>query len=490
MKYWFFDGSDVIGPFSPKELSEQKSFGETSLICPENFGEDGDHWQVAGTFDEFKPLFVRRAAEQNDPSLEQEMDTLLKEASPLAFDQTPTDSPSMQIPKKPAKPGPIEDYFNRVKEKDLGNILGIPSPADNSDMDLAHALEKQLAKTSSTRREKQSADEAVDEQTALELTQAQETHHVATATEVFATTFEDKIRQQTAAKKATAVLEPDAPATMPLVELPQMPTLQQELPAAQPEQTIPPLPAEADEPAPAVPEEPVLETSQPQADTTAQSATPQNPEPGGIIPDPAVLRTEKVEVNSVSARLKQTQEMKDFLRHTQHTQKIKRQLVSHARLIVAGLAVVTVAGGLALAFAWRHKTHPAPQPAVAATTPQATKAAAHLKTQELLAEAPAAQTAPTNSGEQKALAVVYNYPLSNGRGTLGEYLSRIYQGQLSQGYLGSWEAEPLYKNTYIVKYRLTKTRKEPIIYVFQADVAKGKLTGALNNISIDLVGKI
>lgn len=31
---------------------------------------------------------------------------------------------------------------------------------------------------------------------------------------------------------------------------------------------------------------------------------------------------------------------------------------------------------------------------------------------------------------------------------------------------------------------------EPIVYVFQADAASGKLTGALNNIALDLVGKI
>ena len=83
-----------------------------------------------------------------------------------------------------------------------------------------------------------------------------------------------------------------------------------------------------------------------------------------------------------------------------------------------------------------------------------------------------------------------NYPLSGNRGKLAAYLTHIYQSQLAQGYTGTWEAEALHKNTYLVKYRLTKTRKEPIIYVFQADVVANKLTGALNNISLDLVGKI
>lgn len=96
----------------------------------------------------------------------------------------------------------------------------------------------------------------------------------------------------------------------------------------------------------------------------------------------------------------------------------------------------------------------------------------------------------TAAQQEKALAVVKNYQLSGNRGTVENYFNRIYAAQLKQGYHAQWSAEPLHKNTYIVKYRLTKTRTEPIIYVFQADAATGKLTGALNNITLDLVGKI
>ena len=83
-----------------------------------------------------------------------------------------------------------------------------------------------------------------------------------------------------------------------------------------------------------------------------------------------------------------------------------------------------------------------------------------------------------------------NYQLPGNKGTVAAYLSRLYRSQLSQGYSASWSVEPLHKSTYIVKYRLTKTRMEPVVYIFQADVAAGKLTGALNNITLDLVGKI
>ncbi len=483
MKYWFFDGSDVTGPFSLKELSRNKSFSETSLICPENFSDDGDHWQVAATFDELKPLFVQDAPpDEQTTTFEQEMNTLLKETSPLAFDETPSEGPGLQIPKKPAKPGPIEDYFNRVKEEDLGDILGIPNPNENSDMDLAHALEKQLAKTSSTRRREreQEQENETDQQTAEELTKANQTHHVATATEVFAT-------QAPLAAPAVNTDETTTP-TMPLVESPTMPTLAPEpapTPAVQ-EQT-------AEQNAPAEPEELVTAPAQAQPQPEEKPQASQSP---ALVPDPAQLRREKVEVNSVRTHLKQTQEMKDFLHETQN-HRLKQQARNQNRIIVMLLTALVIIGGLILVFQLRRQTPVANHPAEQAPASTA---------QELLAEptapvkaaastpnvrAPQAAINAQHSGkEQKALEIVQNYPLSGQRGTLAEYLNRIYKSQLSQGYTGTWAAEALYKNTYIVKYRLTKTRKEPIIYVFQADVAQGKLTGALNNISLDLIGKL
>ena len=454
MKYWFFDGNDVTGPFTLKELTQHKSFSETSLVCPENFSDDGDHWQVAATFDELKPLFAQNSAEEDTITLEQEMDTLLKERSPLHFDQTSTDRSELQFPKKPAKPGPIEDYFNRIKEEDLGDILGIPNPNDDSDMDLAHALEKQLAKTSSTRREKQEA--AADEQTATELTQAAATHHVATATEVFAT--QAPVAVPPAQKPAE---QPQKALSMPTVEPLTLPVLEDPVPPPQ-TQTPPPATAEPPQAAEPAKEQPLISPR----------------ESVEIIPDPALKRAEKVEVNSVRASLKQTQEMKEIVNETQNAH-LKKYSDTQRRVVIMLLAVLIIMAGVGLAL----QMHTAKQ------SPQAAVEAPQIPAAELLEETPtAAPAAVTN--EQKAISIVQNYPLGNKRGTVESYLKRVYKTQLAQGYSDSWSAEPLYKNTYVVKYRLTKTRKEPIIYVFQADVAQGKLTAALNNISLDLVGKL
>ena len=483
MKYWFFDGNDVIGPYTPGDLVSNKSFSATSLICPEEFSDDGDHWQPAALFAELKALLAQKAreAQDADTSLEDEMDTLLKERSPLSFDQTPTDSGSgLEIPKKPSKPGPIEDYFNNIKEEDLGNILGIPDPNDDSDMDLAHALEKQLSKTSSTRREQ--LQNTLTEQPAPNT--LEQTHHVATATEVFG--------PQTPADEQALTMPTLPPSTMPMIANEQ-PAAQ---PAPQPEQAQPQptaqgqsasqIPATSQEIAatdfahPAQPDQPT-EPTQPVADK------PQEPtEEVQQISDPALLRAEKIEVNSVRARLKQTKQMKDFLTETQNTH-LKKQYKAQRKIMVALLAALAILIALIVTLQFKKPSTPLP-----VSTP-----AQEARKQELLTPAapvatppPAVVAAQPLSQEQKALAIVQNYQLSGQRGTLANYLNRIYKNQLAHGYSASWQAEPLYKNAYIVKYRLTKSRKEPIIYVFQADVAANKLTGALNNISLDLVGKI
>lgn len=480
MKYWFFDGSDVIGPFASDELAANKSFGATSLICPEEFSDDGDHWQPAALFAELKPYLAKLAAQANETtaSLDEELDSLLKERSPLAFDETPTDGPELEIPKKPSKPGPIENYFNNIKKEDLGDILGIPDPNDNSDMDLAHALAKQLEKTASTRRKQQEMAEAA----APAPDPIEQTHHVATATEVFGI------------KAPVAEPEPTTPTmpTLPPSTLPMLTSDEQPTPAPVAATSAPdlhPLNQQLQQTAPSATAPKPAENVPPAAQDKTLDKSSSDEDTPGIIPNPALLRAEKIEVNSVRARLKQTQEMKDFLSETQNSH-LKRQYKTQRKIMVVLLAALAIM--IALVIAIQFQKRPQATPAT-----QNTPAATATRAQELLKETPtvvaptlAVTVAPHETQEQKALAIVQNYPLSGNRGTLASYLNRIYQTQLSQGYTAKWGAEPLHQSTYIVKYQLTKTRKEPIIYVFQADVASNKLTGALNNISLDLVGKI
>lgn len=475
MRYWFFDGNDVVGPFTTKELVANKGFGATSLICPEELSDDGDHWQPAALFAEVKSLLAKNSPDESAVTFEEEMDSLLKERSPLSFDETLTEGPNLEIPKKPSKPGPIEDYFNNIKEEDLGDILGIPDPNDDSDMDLAHALEKQLAKTSSTRRKQR--EENKEEQEVPQADPAEATHHVASITEVFGVS--------TQAETTEPTLPPLPSSTLPVLadEKPiatnASPSTTQTAPSLRTEQNIVPSTDFASQP------------SQQETPQKGQPA-PAEEEPTYIIPNPALLRAEKVEVNSVRARLKQTQEMKEFLNETQNSH-LKRQYKAQRRILVMLLAALAIM--VALVCVMQFKKHQQ----LVLTTHSTTAPTTANYTQELLNDAtpvvapvvPAPEPdASQSSQDQIALSVVQNYPLSGNRGTIANYLDRLYKTQLAQGYTASWGVEPLYKDTYIVKYRLTKTRKEPIIYVFQANAATRKLTGALNNISLDLVGKI
>ena len=143
MKYWLFDGSDIIGPFTLQELAGRKGFSATSLVCPDGFSDQADHWQMASTFAELQPVLNGEVPAPE--TWEKEVDTLMKQGAPAEEDETPTTRESaLHIPQTPSKAGPIEEYFNTIKGEDLGNILGIPDPNENTDADLARVIEKEL----------------------------------------------------------------------------------------------------------------------------------------------------------------------------------------------------------------------------------------------------------------------------------------------------------------------------------------------------------
>lgn len=158
MRYWVFENGDVVGPFPLQELMEREGFGPHSLVCPESQGEESAAWREAASYDDFH--FETPIAQFASPVLsdvekqdvfEEELNTLLEEKSPIISPEQPVaqePAENLHFPAHaPAKPGPIEDYFNNIKGEDLGNILGIPDPSENSDMNLARALKSQFAQT-------------------------------------------------------------------------------------------------------------------------------------------------------------------------------------------------------------------------------------------------------------------------------------------------------------------------------------------------------
>ena len=618
MKYWLFDGSDVVGPFTPQELAARPGFAPTSLVCPENNSDQEDSWKMASAFEELSSEPAPAEEEELDTdTFDKEMDTLLKERSPLAGAQEPATEPpsSLKIPQKPAKPGPIEDYFNNMQGGDLGNILGIPDPNENSDMNLARTLAKQLNKTTPP------ADKIVDQDPFDEFTEEpdeepqakpepaapavakqiapQEENKAEPASIPMSAEPEEEMEltvhgaktqilsdssagQDTLEEKPAEVAksEPAQAESNPTEPGPEHPELTPEqteneskaattftLPVVdQPESELPPMPQG---PEPVLPAEqevpsadiaaPVMDESAPATDTPLQNEfeTPKEPvnppadQPEQAEPAPqeikaasdpettVVLATpgdepatqgaevqelaqqdnEPVEdilvgalkvkatpeiqepiksvpvmptVNQVRPRLKPTPEIQQFLTDTQN-ERIAPNRNNKKAMAALAVLVALLAIGILLMF------NPMPadgQDKDAQNTPVSTELVPEEKTipatdDEILPPAPPPAVKPQAvSASDKALSAVQNYTLSGGRGTVAAYLDHLYRDKLSQGYTGAWSAEPLHKNAYIVKYRLTKTRMEPIVYVFQADVSKGTLTGALNNVALDLLGKI
>lgn len=618
MKYWLFDGSDVVGPFTPQELAARPGFAPTSLVCPENNSDQEDSWKMASAFEELSAEPAPAEEEELDTdTFDKEMDTLLKERSPLAGAQEPATEPpsSLKIPQKPAKPGPIEDYFNNMQGGDLGNILGIPDPNENSDMNLARTLAKQLNKTTppadkivdqdpfdefteepedepqakpepaAPAAEKQIAPQeekkpepasipmSAEPEEEMELTVHGAKTQILSDSSAGQDTPEEKPAEVAKSEPAQAESEPTEPGPEH-TELTPEPTEHESKAATtftlpvvdQPESELPPMPQG---PEPVLPAEqevpsadiaaPVMDESAPATDTPLQNEfeTPKEPvnppadQPEQVEPAPqeikaasdpettVVLATpgdepatqgaevqelaqqdnEPVEdilvgalkvkatpeiqepiksvpvmptVNQVRPRLKPTPEIQQFLTDTQN-ERIAPNRNNKKAMAALAVLVALLAIGILLMF------NPMPadgQDKDAQNTPVSTELVPEEKTipatdDEILPPAPPPAVKPQAvSASDKALSAVQNYTLSGGRGTVAAYLDHLYRDKLSQGYTGAWSAEPLHKNAYIVKYRLTKTRMEPIVYVFQADVSKGTLTGALNNVALDLLGKI
>ena len=584
MKYWLFDGSDVVGPFQPQELAVRSGFAATSLVCPENFSEDQDSWKPASCYDDFsfseegEPLLEKEEVlEKTSPSFEEEMDTLLKnDPDPLARPaETPSMGSSLQIPKKPAKPGPIEEYFNNINGEDLGDILGIPDPNEISDLNLARVLEDQFSKTNPpTDREIELVEgdpfeeftTDTPEQTfsSNQLPPVEKTPTDEPSLEASSITNSESLSQKDSIPISEETDEPILPLQEPVsgTPVPQtgqassseavLPVLAEETSAESKEtaeailpinsvptpqeapdtcslprlteqtpETLPTLPDM--EPAPQnegislaeqvkneeVPPEVTAaqdfqqeETTVSDVPTPSQEKVSDNPDPNedtvrdileGELEVPLQQETEEPikritpipEVSQIKSHLNQTPEMEEFI--TSHSLKA-RPSYKKARAVLSLLIALLVVGA-----AWWFNQISQEEGALPANpSPQQASAAKGDESSSLSMEdtpLPAPPPAPLTL-EDKALAAVQNFQLSGDKGTIASYFDRIYQDKITQGYTASWAAEPLHKNTYIVKYRLTKTRMEPIVYVFQADAANGRLTGALNNVAIDLVGKI
>ncbi len=95
----------------------------------------------------------------------------------------------------------------------------------------------------------------------------------------------------------------------------------------------------------------------------------------------------------------------------------------------------------------------------------------------------AVQTEKEVTYEDQAIEIVKNTTIKSKGKTIDEYLKELY----ATDYKCSWSAKPLTQKTYIVEFFASQVRSEPFVYLFRVDVDEKAITGALNNITLDLL---
>lgn len=573
MNYWLFEEGDVVGPFTARQLMVRGGFGPGSLVCPEDRAHEESCWKPAAEYKDFAfSAPVSAVPDTGDlPSVaaevfEQEMMATLSGAkaalaSPDEIEPAAQHA-ALQMPaKRPAKYGPIEDYFNNIKGKDLGDILDIPDPNENSDLNLQRALETQLEKTAPSVAD--NTPDPFDEFTS-------------TANEL------EDIFTVSAAESAAGGASPDInrAAGVPLREDPppesispesadkkEVDSLQKPIQSSVSEvppqiQSVPLSSQKPDEEAwgpvlaeeealpdekNAVQEEPVSgaltempqenPSENPHTEQAAAAGRREEDFPGGLAdivplggnslpcipaegalpvaqnpseelspfaaqePEPAAEKTYSPSVEDASQpvelvgaepeqaavtgelrvkpRLQPTPEMEKFV--TARVARVRRPY-GKALVWAAVAFVLALVFGAAYLKRLDLKAVSAEEPAAS----QPAKPEASLPRRDAFSP----RKEPAVSPDDKALGVVKNFYLPQRGVTIGQYFDNIYKDKQADGYEAVWSAEPLHKDIYVVTYRVTKTRQEPAVYIFQADAGQERLLGALNNAALDLVGKL
>lgn len=88
-----------------------------------------------------------------------------------------------------------------------------------------------------------------------------------------------------------------------------------------------------------------------------------------------------------------------------------------------------------------------------------------------------------NTYEDQAIEIVKNTVIKSKGKTIDAYLKELY----GTDYKYSWSAKPFTAKTYIVEFFASQVRSEPFVYLFRVDIDEKEITGALNNITLDLL---
>ncbi|MBO4674704.1 MAG: hypothetical protein J5601_01280 [Elusimicrobiaceae bacterium] len=514
MRYWLFDGNDVIGPLTPQCIAQRVGFSPSFLVCPEQESENEGAWQPASSFEDFK-INADSVVSDKQPVKNSFRVSSSRQATPAAIPPSNTSNAHAVRRIQPVltlsneQPIPDRIISNRTfSHKEPLAFSAIPIsqvekdevilPLHSSYPEAVSPIKTQASTGVKTKASTPRAQQAVStiskqesprktsepslslrplhslpilgvsesrlplvpEETDFHFTwnnPPQKKSSYATPSSIAAQRQEKRLKQW----KVSSVALSAETGSLPL-----------------PNSVLAPLTGFSD----------TIEELVP----TPRPVVVKQPAPRAEIP---VQRTvapvvKKTTVTPAAQQVRAAQDPEEEL-----PTSLKKSSTRSTRNVLFGifcifLTLACLAAGYLFLPSFKWKGTPR---AVAATTPRASVSSAiktPSKTMQSIPTPPPPQTITEPLAQEEAVRIVKEHLLSNGRGTVETYLNRLYGTHLAQGYQANWSAEPLYKNTYIVKYRLAKTRTEPIIYVFQADTVTGQLTGALNNITLDLVGKV
>jgi hypothetical protein len=465
---------DVIGPFESSELKKIEGFTLETLVCPETLGDNSMHWKPASFYIDFGG---QEKVGEIKSGLTGGQNTKLTAGDNIS----------------------IEEYFANIYQNEnsgLSEILGIPDELENSDMYLGRFLQRELRPDSKTKNTKVRRIERE-----LEKERRKYERTFGPQGKILSREIAPPAKEKTDFSETFRPITERGPAAQPVVNA-----------AAAPAAVSPvPPPAKPAEPEPITVTEFALGTARSlklkhddgvkKAETAAVKTVKQDSPEDIFVKD--VPAESRVEERLKTANPETDPDITFNVKRTQlKAQDIAapKEKKPHSTRTLAAITALFIFAFLASMFyiyqKYQQETPPPQNFAMAVPYVEPVAPEKQILPPEVPAAAavPAVLPAPPSSPKAKtndigdaAIAIAKNYFLENKNATVDNFLNTYFEQYRRQGYAAAWSSEALHKDIYIVKYRLTKTRQEPIVYIFEVDTKKGTVTGALNNLTLDLL---
>ena len=426
MKFLYLKGLEVLGPVEVEQLLKESWFSDEVLVCPEDKGEQESAWKIAKDYPEFK-----KSLEQEIFSAPEKPQESNPEPQPVVADNMPQ-APIIKEEKQEQPMPPAAPVVTPAKEASTleSKIQNLP-PLENTETESEPDLKKKE--------------------------ETQETPTEKIPTEVIMPALSDEPQDHTFRiphKEDDNILEdlPSESIFAPSQESNEAPVVLGEEHKAE------------------TAEEKVTDHTTPVLDEPLPAVTDDD---GSVVNKPTFLEISNNKIISSSDGRVQKEKKNDLM----------------FILCFVALTVISIAVCLAFFNKKEDKTIKTPafeQEVEAEQQPEALEQNEQVPDDSYGQEAQPDITAEATPSEaNQTISIVQNTMLKSKGKTIGEYFNNLYGGG---DYQTSWSAKPFTDKIYIVEFFASQVRSEPYVYLFRVDTEKQKITGALNNITLDLIG--